>query len=296
MFLSVIFTAPGVQRPSTISVMRVILSTLIYLLTLRFRGDRSLELEIVSLRHQLGILKRKRKNQPPRITRADRFVWSWIYLAHPPASRLLRIIKPATVRSWQWRTRSFCYGGLPSKGKRGPRPKVSDQMRRLISQMYYENIGWGAGRIHGEFLKLGFDISEQTIRVNLPRHRITPTPGWRTFLQNHRSTATSGNVFVIAAALSVRLLHAMFIVILETVKTPRNNTALELFRAGDAQSLQKLPWLNSIAPDRGGPSGRKECENRPRKCGSPRATSELRSRLTLFRARLETKFSVDRLE
>jgi hypothetical protein len=273
MFLSVIFAAAELQQPSIISVMRMILSTLIYLLTLRFRGDRSLELEIVSLRHQLGILKRKRRKQPPRITRADRFVWSWIYLAHPPASRLLHIIKPATVRSWQWRTRSFCYGGPPSKGKRGPRPKVNDQLRRLISQMYYENIGWGAGRIHGEFLKLGFDISEQTIRINLPKHRVTPTPGWRTFLQNHKNNSTSGNAFVIAAALSVRLLHAMVIVILETVKIPSRNSleynTLELFTGGDSQSLQKLPWLRSIAPDRGYRSGRRECKYGPEKSASP---------------------------
>jgi putative transposase len=57
--------------------MRTILSAIVLLLTLRLRSRRSLELEIIALRHQITILKRKKK-MPPQFTRADRFIWSWM--------------------------------------------------------------------------------------------------------------------------------------------------------------------------------------------------------------------------
>jgi hypothetical protein len=56
--------------------MRVILSIIVCLLTLRFRTRRSLELEIIALRHQLAVLQRT-KRHPPLITPADRFIWGW---------------------------------------------------------------------------------------------------------------------------------------------------------------------------------------------------------------------------
>lgn len=58
--------------------MRVILSIIVCLLTLRFRTRKSLELEVIALRHQLGVLQRT-KRHPPLITPADRFIWSWFY-------------------------------------------------------------------------------------------------------------------------------------------------------------------------------------------------------------------------
>jgi hypothetical protein len=54
--------------------------------------------------------------------------------------------------------------------------------------MAAENPTWGAPRIHGELLKLGFDLSEPTVSRWLRRARRTPDPTqrWLTFLRNHR--------------------------------------------------------------------------------------------------------------
>jgi len=64
--------------------MRVILAALISLLTFRFRKRMSLELEVIALRHQLSVLKRKRKLSP-LIVPADRFILIWLYSTYPKA-------------------------------------------------------------------------------------------------------------------------------------------------------------------------------------------------------------------
>jgi len=50
--------------------------------------------------------------------------------------------------------------------------------------MSRENFLWGAPRIHGELLKLGFDVSQATVSRYMPRRNRLPSPGWRTFLRN----------------------------------------------------------------------------------------------------------------
>src|SRR5256714_13248221 len=51
--------------------------------------------------------------------------------------------------------------------------------------MSKENPLWGAPRIHGELLKLGFEIAESTVSKYMIRRRGPPSQTWRTFLRNH---------------------------------------------------------------------------------------------------------------
>jgi hypothetical protein len=78
---------------------------------------------------------------------------------------------------WRWRSRP-----------RGRRPKVSQELQTLVRNMATENSGWGAPKIHGELLKLGFEISERTVARYLSRLRRRGDPGkrWLAFLVNHR--------------------------------------------------------------------------------------------------------------
>jgi transposase InsO family protein len=191
--------------------MRVILSTLIFLLTFRFRRRRSLELEVIALRHQLCVLKRRQRHLP-HILPVDRFIWSWLYRAYPQAVQWMQIVKPGTVVEWHrcgylyyWRRRS-CKGHVPWK--------VKGQLRRLIIQMYNENAGWGSGRIQGELLKLGYNVTKQTVAKYLAMYPIAPPPGWRTFLRNHMHDAAAIDMFVVIS-LSFRLLFAMVIIRLD---------------------------------------------------------------------------------
>jgi putative transposase len=77
------------------------------------------------------------------------------------------IVKPNTIIKWH-RKGFRIYWKWKSKPK-GGRPKVSMEVINLIKQMANDNPSWGAPRIHGELLKLGFDISESTVQRYMPK-------------------------------------------------------------------------------------------------------------------------------
>ena len=123
-----------------------------------FQTRRQLAVEILALRHQLGVLKRSVKR--PRLTNADRGLWVLLSRRWAGWSDALIMVKPATVigwhragfrRYWTWRSRP-----------KGGRPGVDPEVRALIKRMATANL-WGAPRIHGELLKLGIQVSEATV-------------------------------------------------------------------------------------------------------------------------------------
>ena len=67
----------------------------------------------------------------------------------------------------------------------------------LIRRMSLTNPRWGAPRIHGELLKVGFELSEATVAKYMMRHRRPPSQTWRTFLANHAKDLVSSDFFVV---------------------------------------------------------------------------------------------------
>ena len=63
--------------------------------------------------------------------------------------------------------------------------------------MSQANPRWGAPRIHGELLKLGFELSEATVAKYMVHHRKPPSQTWRTFLANHMKDMVSSDFFVV---------------------------------------------------------------------------------------------------
>ena len=119
-----------------------------------FRRRVDTSLEVLALRQQVAVLKRKRSR--PVLTRLDRFFWTTLRQLWPRWSEVLAIVKPETVVGWHragfrlyWRWRSRPGGG---------RAKISAEIRSLIRRMAIENAGWGAPRIHGELRKLGLEV------------------------------------------------------------------------------------------------------------------------------------------
>ncbi len=94
---------------------------------------------------------------------------------------------PETVLRWR-RTGWSALWGYRSRGHwRGGRPRISSEVRHLIARMARENFLWGAPRIHGELLMLGFSVSQATVSRYLPSPSRRPTQSWRTFLRNQAS-------------------------------------------------------------------------------------------------------------
>jgi len=171
------------------------------------RVDTSLE--ILALRQQVAVLKRKRPRPP--LNHLDRFFWTTLRYIWPRWSDVLVIVKPETVVGWHrsgfrlyWRWRSQARGG---------RPKLSEEVRTLIRRMAYENSAWGAPKIHGERLKLGFEVSERTVARYLQRlrRRGDSAKRWLAFLANHREVIVAFDFFTVPT-LTFQLLYCFFVI------------------------------------------------------------------------------------
>jgi hypothetical protein len=171
------------------------------------RSRASLEAEIMALRQQLNVLRRK---APKRLvfSNCDRFVFTCLYRLVPGILNTLVIVKPETVIRWhragfrlfwRWKSRS-----------RAGRPKVPLEIRQLIRDMSLANPLWGAPRIHGELLKLGIDVGQTSVAKYKASHRRPPSQGWKTFLRNHAGGIASMDLFVVPT-LSFRLLYGLLI-------------------------------------------------------------------------------------
>jgi hypothetical protein len=55
----------------------------------------------------------------------------------------------------------------------------------------------GAPRIHGEFLKLGFEVAQSSVAKYMARRRGPPSHGWWTFLHNHAPDIAATDLFVV---------------------------------------------------------------------------------------------------
>src|SRR5215469_2585719 len=101
---------------------------------------------------------------------------------------------------------------LPSPGAVGRRP-TPQEVRELIFRMVAENPTWGAPRIHGELLMLGFDISERTISRWMKRAPKDPEPGkrWLVFLRNHQEVIAAMDFFTVPT-IRFGVLYCFFVI------------------------------------------------------------------------------------
>ncbi len=157
----------------------------------------------------MGILKRK--NPQPKLSRWDRLFWLALRRLWPKWSSVLLIVELETVVRWhragfRWYWRLLCR-------HRPGRPKITSELQKLIRSMAAENPTWGARRIHGEFLKLGFEISECTVSRYLAQidRRRDSGRGWSAFLKNHRDAIAAMDFFTVPTA-TFRVLYCFFMI------------------------------------------------------------------------------------
>jgi hypothetical protein len=87
-------------------------------------------------------------------------------------------------------------------------------LRALIRQMSTENLFWGAPRIHGELLKLGFNVAQSSVAKYMVKRRGFPSQRWRIFLRNHAPNIAAMDFFVVPT-IGFKLLYAFVIVRLD---------------------------------------------------------------------------------
>jgi hypothetical protein len=151
------------------------------LFALPFKSKSRLEAENAALRHQVIILRRKVRGRV-RLTNSDRLFFIQLYRWFPSVLKAITIVRPETLvrwhragfrRYWRWKSRSL-----------GGRPQIDADLRALIRRMSADNPLWGAPRIHGELLKLGFEVAQSSVAKYMVKRCEPPSPGWRTFLRN----------------------------------------------------------------------------------------------------------------
>jgi transposase InsO family protein len=96
----------------------------------------------------------------------------------------------------------------------GRGPQIETELRVLIRRMSVENPLWGAPRIHGELLKLGFQVAQSSVAKYMVKRRGPPSQGWRTFLRNHAPDIAAMDLFVVPT-MGFDLLYALVIVRLD---------------------------------------------------------------------------------
>ena len=177
-----------------------------------FTGRHRLGMEVAALRHQLVVFKRKQPR--PRLCGCDRAFWVALRGLWPGWVNALIIVNPDTVVSWH-RAGFRLFWRLRSGPRRLGRPTVSPEVRQLIRRMKSDNPSWGAPRIHGELLQLGFDVSEPTVSRYLQRLRRYPDKAkmqrWLAFLQNHREVMAAFDFFTVPT-LSFGVLYCFFVI------------------------------------------------------------------------------------
>ncbi len=183
--------------------------SLLVALRVFFRTRSDIALEVLALRHQVAVLKRKRPR--PVLNPLDRLFWTTLRRLWSRWADTLILVKPETVIGWH-RAGFHCYWRWRSR-PRGGRPKITDEIRGLIRRLAAENPEWGAPRIHGELQKLGLVVSERSVARYLRRigRRGDPAKRWLTFLHNHREAIAAFDFFTVPTV-TFQLLYCFFVI------------------------------------------------------------------------------------
>ncbi|MCA1677708.1 MAG: integrase core domain-containing protein [Actinobacteria bacterium] len=191
----------------------VVACRLFELVVLLGRGERSKELEILVLRHELSILRRHAAR--PRFEPRDRLVLAALSRVLPRRSWQAFVVRPETLLRWHRRlvAKRWTY-----PHRRPGRPPIDAKVRELILRLARENTSWGYVRIVGELRKLGIDVSATLVRNILKATGVPPAPqrdqlDWRAFLRQHAATTLACDFLTVDTVLLRRLYVLVFICI-----------------------------------------------------------------------------------
>ncbi len=222
--------------------MLTILHILLIFVAGLFKSRSRLEAENLFLRHQLNIALRRARPRV-RLRGGDRVLLVWMARLWPSLLGMAKVVQPETILRWH-RFGFKAFWRWKSRNRAG-RPKVDRELRDLIRRMGSENPLWGAPRIHGELLMLGFEVAQSTVSKYMMRGRSPPSQSWKTFLQNHAEAIAAIDMCVVPTVTFERLF--VFVVLghgrrqLLWFEVTRHPTAEWLAR----QITEAFPWASA---------------------------------------------------
>ena len=209
-----------------------------------FKSRCRLQAENLFLRHQLNVALRRAPSRL-RLRGRDRALLIWMIRLCPNLLGVAQVVQPETILRWH-RAGFKMFWRWKSRNRAG-RPKIDRGLRDLIQRMSRENPLWGASRIHGELLMLGFEVAQSTVSKYMARPSKPPSQTWKTFLRNHAGAIAAIDMCVVPT-LSFDLLFA-FLVLghgrrqLLWIEVTRHPTAEWLAR----QITEAFPWTSTPA-------------------------------------------------
>jgi putative transposase len=211
---------------------------MIDLLVLRCRRDRSKDVEILVLRHQLTV--RQRQIARPRFEPDDRAILTALARALDRDRWSLFIVKPDTILRWHRRlvAKHWTYP------HRAGRPSTTAETRRTIIRFARENPTWGYRRIHGELARLGITIVASTVWAILKHAGIDPAPGrnsqsWTTFLRTQAAGIVACDFFCVDTVL-LRRYYVLFFIELDRRRVHLAGATKNPTRAWTAQAARNF--------------------------------------------------------
>lgn len=201
--------AGGKIGPVALSFLYRLAARLFELLRLARRSDADKDIEILVLRHQLGVLQRQVRR--PRLEPADRALLSLLGRLLPRARWSAFVVTPATVLRWH---RDAVRRRWTYPNRRPGRPPLEGAVTELIVRLARENRRWGYLRIKGELAKLGVEVSATTIRNVLRRHGLGPAghrggPSWAEYLRAQAAGIVACDFFTVDTV-ALRRLYVLF--------------------------------------------------------------------------------------
>src|SRR5271167_5142940 len=191
--------------------MIVSLQHLFGLMVSAFRSREDLVLENMALRQQLLALHAQRPRR--RLTALHKLFWVALRTFWSGWSKPLVLVTPSSVVNWHRAGFRLYWTWISRVRQVQGRKRVSKEVRTLIFRMVAENPTWGVPRIHGELLKLGFEVSERSVSRWIRRAPRDPDPvkRWLTFLRNHREAIAAMDFFTVPT-LTFGVLYCFFVI------------------------------------------------------------------------------------
>jgi len=149
----------------------LVLRQVLQLIVLGLRGERTKEVEVLVLRHQLAVLRRqvKRLDLEPN----DRAVLSALAGLLPRPRWATFLVTPATLLRWH---RALIAQKWTYPRRRPGRPPVRSEIRALVLRLAKENPSWGHRRIQGELVGLGYRVAASTVGSILTKAGVGAAP------------------------------------------------------------------------------------------------------------------------
>src|SRR5262245_31630443 len=172
--------------------MFALLGFFLAILWLPFKSKSRLEAENVVLRTSTDCVAAKGARLRPLYEQGSPILYIAVSLVsvgpqgHHDHTAIVRWHRAGFRRYWRWKSRSL-----------GGRMQIDADLRALIRRMSVENPLCGAPRIHGELLKLGFQVGRSSVAKYMVKRHGPPSQAWRTFLRSHAPDIAAMDLFVV---------------------------------------------------------------------------------------------------